>query len=148
MFALHQRDKRVPDMDRLSVESQLEGLQPLAELALDLGNCWNHSTDPVWSRIEPELWSITHNPWVILQTASRTKLKALQEDHNFRDQVNELAEKQRQILQSPAWFHRAWHLVAASRWLRRASVTCLPLTLRSRPASIASLPKGLDSVRA
>jgi len=96
----------VPDMDRLSVESQLEGLQPLAELALDLGNCWNHSTDPVWSRIEPELWSITHNPWVILQTASRTKLKALQEDHKFRDQVNELAEKQRQILQSPAWFQR------------------------------------------
>jgi glycogen phosphorylase len=83
----------VPDMDRFPFESGPEDLRPLAELALDLRNCWNHSTDPLWSRIEPELWALTHNPWVVLQTASRTKLKALAEDREFRDRVSELAER-------------------------------------------------------
>ena len=94
--------KRVPDIVQLKPGP--EDLRPLEELALDLRNCWNHSTDPLWSRIEPELWALTHNPWVVLQTASRTKLKALQEDRDFRDRVSELAERQRQTLKSPAWF--------------------------------------------
>ncbi len=97
----------MPDTDRFALESGLEDLRPLVELALDLRNCWNHSTDPLWSRIEPELWALTHNPWVVLQTASRTKLKALQEDREFRDRVRELALRQRQILKSPAWFQHA-----------------------------------------
>ena len=97
----------MPDMNRFLLESGPEDLEPLAELALDLRNCWNHSTDPLWSRIEPELWALTHNPWVVLQTASRTKLKALQEDREFRDRVNELAQGQRQIRKSPAWFQHA-----------------------------------------
>ena len=41
-------------------------LDTLVELALDLRRCWDHTTDPVWLRIEPELWSLTHNPWVVL----------------------------------------------------------------------------------
>jgi nitrate reductase cytochrome c-type subunit len=49
---------------------------------------------------------LTHNPWVVLQTASRTKLKALQEDREFRDRVNELAERQRQILKRLRAAHR------------------------------------------
>jgi hypothetical protein len=43
-------------MDRFLLESGPEDLQPLAELAFDLRNCWDHSIDPLWSRIEPELW--------------------------------------------------------------------------------------------
>ena len=78
----------MPDIDLL--EPGPEDLRPLEELALDLRNCWNHSTDPLWSRIEPELWALTHNPWVVLQTASRTKLEALQEDRDFRNRVSEL----------------------------------------------------------
>lgn len=97
----------MPDVNRFLVESEPEDLQPLAELALDLRNCWDHSTDPLWSRIEPELWALTHNPWVVLQTASRTKLKALRKDREFRGRVSELAERQRQSLKSPAWFQHA-----------------------------------------
>jgi glucan phosphorylase len=42
--------------------------------------------------------------WTANEAASSTKLKALGEDREFRDRVNELAEGQRQILKSPAWF--------------------------------------------
>ncbi len=52
-----------------------------------LRNGWNHATDKVWSRIEPELWERTHNPWVVLQTASRTKLEALGRNAEFHERV-------------------------------------------------------------
>ena len=86
-------------------ESESKALEPLVELALDLRNCWEHTTDPIWARIEPELWSLTHNPWVILQTASRSKLEALQDDPEVRELAWELVERNRQTLVSPAWFH-------------------------------------------
>jgi glycogen phosphorylase len=82
-------------------------MESLVELALDLRNCWDHTTDPVWSTIEPELWERTHNPWVVLQTASRTKLKALEGDTEFGNRVRELLDKQRQGLKTKAWFERA-----------------------------------------
>jgi glycogen phosphorylase len=94
----------VPDLTRGLLETGIEDLAPLAELALDLRNCWEHTADPVWGRIEPELWAVTHNPWVVLQTASRSKLKALQADPEFRRQIGELAEAQRHRLNDAAWF--------------------------------------------
>ncbi len=76
-------------------------------MALDLRHCWDHRTDPIWSRIEPELWALTHNPWVVLQTASRAKIAALHGDPDFRKQVQELAEEDERYLKSPAWFQHA-----------------------------------------
>jgi glycogen phosphorylase len=84
----------------------LQTQQALVQLALDLRTCWNHASDPLWSKIEPELWALTHNPWVVLQTASRTKLEALQRDPEFHEQVRELAEHQRQVLSASAWFQK------------------------------------------
>ena len=85
----------------------LQTQQALVQLALDLRTCWNHASDPLWSKIEPELWAITRNPWVVLQTASRTKLEALQRDPEFHEQVRELAAAQREALSAPAWFQNA-----------------------------------------
>ena len=79
-------------------------LEHLSELALDLRNCWDHTTDPIWSRLEPELWSLTHNPWVVLQTVSHSKLRVLLADHEFRKTVHGLVERARQHLKSAAWF--------------------------------------------
>ncbi len=81
--------------------------EPLAELALDLRNCWDHTTDPVWSKIDPELWSLTHNPWLVLQTASRKRIEALEADPEFHAQVRELASSGREYLKRPAWFQHA-----------------------------------------
>ena len=49
----------------------------LSDLALDLRWSWNHEPDELWNRLDPDLWALTHNPWVILQTVSRPKLDRL-----------------------------------------------------------------------
>ncbi|MGO9716700.1 MAG: DUF3417 domain-containing protein, partial [Steroidobacteraceae bacterium] len=41
---------------------------PLHRLALDLRWSWNHATDELWRQIDPDLWTRTHNPWVVLRT--------------------------------------------------------------------------------
>ena len=94
------------DTDLFPRESGLEDLHLLEELALDLRNCWSHSTDQLWSRMEPELWALTHNPWVVLQTVSRTKLTALLEDREFRELFSRFLAGQRKSKSSPAWFQR------------------------------------------
>ena len=40
----------------------------LHDLALDLRWSWNHVADELWNRLDPELWALTHNACVILQT--------------------------------------------------------------------------------
>jgi len=81
-------------------------LAPLVELALDLRNCWDHTTDVIWSMIEPELWSLTHNPWVVLQTTSYAKLTALAKNSKFSKQVRELLNQRQQENEKEAWFQR------------------------------------------
>jgi hypothetical protein len=36
---------------------------------------WDHATDEVWRKLDPGLWEITHNPWVVLQTVSRDQIE-------------------------------------------------------------------------
>ena len=55
--------------------AEIEGFHPLAELALNMRWSWNHATDEVWRKLDPELWEITHNPWVVLQTVSRDRIE-------------------------------------------------------------------------
>lgn len=50
--------------------TEIAGFDSLAELALDLRWSWNHATDELWRTLDPKLWEITNNPWVVLQTAS------------------------------------------------------------------------------
>ena len=47
------------------------GLQSsLSDLALDLRWSWNHVADELWQQLDPELWGLTHNAWLVLQTPS------------------------------------------------------------------------------
>jgi len=55
--------------------TEIEGFISLAELALNMRWSWNHATDEVWRPLDPELWEITHNPWVVLQTVSRDRIE-------------------------------------------------------------------------
>ena len=57
------------------LSTDVEGFDSLAELALDMRSSWNHATDQVWRQLDPVLWELTHNPWVVLQTVSREKLQ-------------------------------------------------------------------------
>jgi starch phosphorylase len=84
----------------------IEGFDSLAELALDLRWSWNHATDDVWRRLDPTLWELTQNPWVVLQTVSRDQLQRVLADPAFRKNINDLLQSKRQRAEAPAWFQQ------------------------------------------
>jgi glycogen phosphorylase len=94
----------VPHLGYELLPLNIQGVEHLAEMALDLRNCWEHGSDNIWRSLEPELWALTHNPWLVLQTVSRTKLKQLVEDSRLRAEVAELREERNKRLDAPLWF--------------------------------------------
>ena len=93
-----------PINDLMPVE--IDGFDALAELAMDLRSSWNHATDEVRRRLDAELWHITHNPWVVLQTVSRKRVEHVLGDAEFRKTVDELVNARRQAAEQPAWFQQ------------------------------------------
>ncbi len=86
--------------------TDIEGFDSLAELALDMRWSWNHATDEVWRQLDPELWEITNNPWVVLQTVSRDQIERVLADPVFRKNVDDLVQTRRQAAEAPAWFQQ------------------------------------------
>ena len=66
------------------LSTDVEGFDSLSELALNMRSSWNHATDQVWRQLDPVLWELTHNPWVVLQTVSREKLQRVLADPAFK----------------------------------------------------------------
>jgi len=95
---------------RTTASTPIENLD-YRELALDLQWCWDHAAEEVWQRLEPELWELTHNPWVVLQTVSAARLKELETEPRFRKLVAELLSRQREARTPVCWFQHH-HLVA------------------------------------
>jgi starch phosphorylase len=86
--------------------TEVEGFDSLAELALDMRWSWNHSADEIWREIDPGLWELTQNPWVVLQTVSRNQLRRTLESPVFRKKMEDLVQARRQEAESPAWFQQ------------------------------------------
>ncbi len=86
--------------------TEVEGFDSLAELALNMRWSWNHATDEVWRRLDPELWEITHNPWVVLQTVSRDRIERVLADPVFRKDLDGLLQTRRHAVEAPAWFQQ------------------------------------------
>jgi len=82
------------------------GADALAELALDLRWSFNHAADDIWSRLAPELWEQTHNPWFVLQTVSPEKLRRVMVDEAFREQLDSLRRGNRLAAESSGWFRQ------------------------------------------
>ncbi len=91
---------------------EVKGFDALAELALDLRWSWNHAADDLWQQLDPSLWELTHNPWVVLQTVSRDQIESASADPVFRKRVDELVQARRQETEAPAWYQQA-HAQAA-----------------------------------
>ncbi|HUI06425.1 MAG TPA: alpha-glucan family phosphorylase [Verrucomicrobiae bacterium] len=89
-----------------SLPTDIAGVDSLAELALDMRWSWNHAADKVWRQLDPALWDLTHNPWVVLQTVSRDNLKQVMADAAFCKEVSDLARAKRQAAESPGWFQQ------------------------------------------
>jgi len=81
-----------------------EGLEGLAELALDLRWSTSHASDALWKRLDPDLWALTRNPWLILQTIAETRLRELAADASFVALVKDHVATYRSSLQASSWF--------------------------------------------
>jgi len=86
--------------------TEVERFDALAELALDMRWSWNHATDGVWRTLDPILWELTQNPWVVLQTVSREQLERVLADPDFRKSVDDLLRAKHQAAERPAWFQQ------------------------------------------
>jgi starch phosphorylase len=82
---------------------EMQNPDALTQLALDLSWSWSHSADKIWKRLDPELWELTANPWLILQSISQRKLDRLT-DAAFRECVEQLVAELSQKNSAPAWF--------------------------------------------
>jgi glycogen phosphorylase len=86
--------------------TDIEGFGALAELALDMRWSWNHGADKIWRLLDPGLWDLTQNPWVVLQTVSREQLERLLADSVFRKNVGDLLQAKRNAEETHAWFQQ------------------------------------------
>jgi starch phosphorylase len=75
-------------------------------MALDLRWSFNHSADKLWEQLEPELWDLTHNPWIVLQTVSRERLQSVTADPGFQKLLGDLRRETRIAEQSKGWFQK------------------------------------------
>ncbi|MGD0652909.1 MAG: alpha-glucan family phosphorylase [Thermoguttaceae bacterium] len=102
------KQTRVSNSMYCFLPTEVDGFGPLAELALDMRWSWNHYADDVWRQLDPDLWELTQNPWVVLQTVSREKLQHILADPAFRKKVDALVQTRRQAAETPAWFQQTY----------------------------------------
>ena len=88
------------------LSADVEGVDSLAELALDMRWSWNPEADEIWQRFDPVLWDLTHNPWFVLQTVSRDQFRRVLADAAFRKKVDDLVQAKRETMEAPAWFQQ------------------------------------------
>jgi len=87
--------------------TEIDGFDTLAELALDMRCSWNHGADTLWRQLDPALWELTQNPWVVLQTVSREQLERKLTDPAFRKHAEDLLGAKHHAEESPAWFQQS-----------------------------------------
>ena len=92
------------DPKAVTIWSKVDGIEDLAELALNLHWSWNHCSDELWRHLDAELWKTTRNPWVILQTVSKQKIEASLAEPDFKQRLDALLRKNRDSYKSDAWF--------------------------------------------
>src|SRR5271157_5913247 len=99
------------DSKNSSLPSQTEAWDALTRLALDLSWSWSHSADEIWKKPLPDLWELTANPWLIVQSMSKRKLETLKRefltDTAFRQRVEQLLAELNEKHAAPAWFQTA-----------------------------------------
>ncbi|MBI4286773.1 MAG: alpha-glucan family phosphorylase [Chloroflexi bacterium] len=85
-----------------------EGLEVLAELALDLRWTWSHEGDQLWKTVNAEILEQTKNPWLMLRSMSRVQLEKLVQNAEFKAELDRLIAKRRQYFERPAWFREKY----------------------------------------
>ncbi|MEO7558737.1 MAG: alpha-glucan family phosphorylase [Nitrosospira sp.] len=91
---------------RLQSTSDVEGYDSLVDLALDMRTSWDRSADHLWAQMDPALWDLTHNPWVVLQTVSREKLQRDFANPIFCKDIADLARDRHDAAEAATWFQQ------------------------------------------
>lgn len=86
--------------------ADVEGVDALAELSLDMRWSLHYTSDEIWKQLDPELWDLTYNPWFVLQTVSRERLRQVLSDASFRKKVDDLVQAKREAAEMPTWFQK------------------------------------------
>src|ERR1700724_2357726 len=86
--------------------TDIEGVDSLAELALDMRWSWNHAIDGEWRALDPVLWELKQHPWVVLQTVSLEQLQRLLADPAYRKKLDDHLRAKRQAAETPTWFQQ------------------------------------------
>jgi starch phosphorylase len=73
---------------------------------MDLRWSWNHCSDELWKRLDPDLWAQTHHPNVVLQAVSRDRLDRALADPEFSRLLGGLVQAKRDAAAAPAWFQQ------------------------------------------
>jgi glycogen phosphorylase len=89
-----------------NLPSEASSEDALAQLALDVSYSWNDAAGTLWQRLNPELWELTRNPWVVLQTVSGKSLQEITADPSFQKTLAELTRARAAERQSPRWFQQ------------------------------------------
>lgn len=77
----------------------------LVRLALDLSCSGDRGA--FWEQLNPELWKLTHNPWVVLQTVSGARLEQIASDPAFQAALNELTQARGAENEAVRWFEQS-----------------------------------------
>ncbi|ALP53158.1 alpha-glucan phosphorylase [Candidatus Tenderia electrophaga] len=80
------------------------GLELLLELTTDLRWSWSHAADALWQTMDPDIWSQTRNPYVVLQNLSEERLQQLAQDPHFKQRLETTAQAREDYRRRPAWF--------------------------------------------
>ena len=97
---------------QLDFNTEIYGLLPtgipeiesLAVLALDMRWSWNHEADELWQQLDPALWELTHNPWIVLQSVSKDQLERQLADASFKTKINDLLKQKELAATETDWF--------------------------------------------
>lgn len=84
----------------------IPGVEYLAELALNMRWSWNHQADELWQQLDPALWELTHNPWIVLQTVSRDHLERQLADISFIGKINDLITLKEETDSEQGWYQK------------------------------------------
>ncbi|MCB1109369.1 MAG: alpha-glucan family phosphorylase [Chlamydiia bacterium] len=78
----------------------------LYHLALDLRRSSSFHANELWEAVDAELWQKTRNPWLILQTLTKSRQQELKKDKTFVSLVQKHLERQKVSLETSNWFEK------------------------------------------
>jgi starch phosphorylase len=87
----------------LELPPRLKGLE---FLATDLRFTWSHTADFLWQKLDPDLFALTGNPWLVLLSTSPEKLNELAADDEYCERIAWLLQREEASRTAPRWFSR------------------------------------------